>query len=542
METVNMSTQFDKQTVIRLRNDRANQDIHTGVSKLLKSYVQEQNLEAAGFQENTRKNTKTVEYLSALCGTKSQRVDQWNIERSCLVLTGLVLRILAMTKPRLWYPVTVMLVLSVARQTLAGDAYLSQGDVAAPGRVTVVDVQGDQVKDLCDAQCAAMCITLGDDVCESICGKSGQRRSRTTQCSWLLKCQHSGCTGSCSTMPQADLLGPVPVTPQVSVARSPWTGYINLSWPMYELAGDEKTVYLVSQKTGYCSWAQLGWVLGNRYILTNITDMCTLPTFKVAAVSRFGSRWFSEEVTTPEMDPHAAGPNGTTCSSSTRTSNTGRRLARFYAVEAEEAQIMFDDLPSDLSEEEDDSDAEDPTNEPEPTITSSWFSPPQKKMGQDDDGHARDFVAPRKWKKVEKDDCSGEFNHTQGILPSYTHYWSSEPDPGVEIVASTMTKSRFQALLLSNLHDNNEANATENDKLWRLRPLIDRLNLNFGKLYNANQCQSIDESMILFKGRSILKQCCPMKPIKRGYKLWIRADTSGYISKFCVYQGKGTKS
>ncbi|GFO03185.1 PiggyBac transposable element-derived protein 4 [Plakobranchus ocellatus] len=170
--------------------------------------------------------------------------------------------------------------------------------------------------------------------------------------------------------------------------------------------------------------------------------------------------------------------------------------------------------------------------------------------GQDDNGHGRDFVAPRKWKKVEKDDCSGEFNHTQGpvleefkscsrpvdfflkffdrtleenivfqtnlyaqqkqrvvtpitlqdlrgflginvvmkyhVLPSYTHYWSSEPDLGVEIVASTMTKSRFQALL-SNLHVNNEANATENDKLWKLRPLIDRLDLNFGKLWHTEK-------------------------------------------------------
>ncbi|GFO42109.1 hypothetical protein PoB_006861400 [Plakobranchus ocellatus] len=58
-------------------------------------------------------------------------------------------------------------------------------------------------------------------------------------------------------------------------------------------------------------------------------------------------------------------------SSSTRTSNTGRRLARLYAVE--EAQIMFDDLLSDLSEEEDDSDAENPTYEPEPTITTGLY-------------------------------------------------------------------------------------------------------------------------------------------------------------------------
>ena len=49
---------------------------------------------------------------------------------------------------------------------------------------------------------------------------------------------------------------------------------------------------------------------------------------------------------------------------------------------------------------------------------------------------------------------------------------------------------------------------------------------------------SIDESMILFKGRHSIKQYNPMKPIKRGYKLWERADANGYVSKLDIYQGK----
>ena len=44
--------------------------------------------------------------------------------------------------------------------------------------------------------------------------------------------------------------------------------------------------------------------------------------------------------------------------------------------------------------------------------------------------------------------------------------------------------------------------------------------------------------MILFKGRSSLKQCNPMKPIKRGYKIWAKADMDGYMSKFSMYQCK----
>jgi len=54
--------------------------------------------------------------------------------------------------------------------------------------------------------------------------------------------------------------------------------------------------------------------------------------------------------------------------------------------------------------------------------------------------------------------------------------------------------------------------------------------------------QSIDESIVKFKGRSILKQYNPMKPIKRGYKLWVRADKTGYICEFQVYKGKIDKT
>ena len=45
--------------------------------------------------------------------------------------------------------------------------------------------------------------------------------------------------------------------------------------------------------------------------------------------------------------------------------------------------------------------------------------------------------------------------------------------------------------------------------------------------------------MIPFKGRSALKQYLPMKPIKRGFKVWVRADSiNGYVCDFEVYTGK----
>ncbi|CAH2016587.1 unnamed protein product [Acanthoscelides obtectus] len=44
--------------------------------------------------------------------------------------------------------------------------------------------------------------------------------------------------------------------------------------------------------------------------------------------------------------------------------------------------------------------------------------------------------------------------------------------------------------------------------------------------------------MIRFKGRSSIRQYMPMKPIKRGYKVWVRADSSGYMCEFQIYTGK----
>ena len=45
--------------------------------------------------------------------------------------------------------------------------------------------------------------------------------------------------------------------------------------------------------------------------------------------------------------------------------------------------------------------------------------------------------------------------------------------------------------------------------------------------------------MIAYKGRPSLKQYLPLKPIKRGIKAWVCADSvSGYMCDFNIYEGK----
>ena len=35
-----------------------------------------------------------------------------------------------------------------------------------------------------------------------------------------------------------------------------------------------------------------------------------------------------------------------------------------------------------------------------------------------------------------------------------------------------------------------------------------------------------------------MKQYMPQKPIKRGYKVWVRSDMNGYVCEFQIYTGK----
>jgi hypothetical protein len=76
-------------------------------------------------------------------------------------------------------------------------------------------------------------------------------------------------------------------------------------------------------------------------------------------------------------------------------------------------------------------------------------------------------------------------------------------------------------------------NCTKFDHFWTnfQRPF----SFHIGK---PSKNQAIDESMIRFKGRSSLRQYMRLKPIKRGYKVWIRAGESGYVNQFQIYVGK----
>ena len=131
-------------------------------------------------------------------------------------------------------------------------------------------------------------------------------------------------------------------------------------------------------------------------------------------------------------------------------------------------------------------------------------------------------------------------------LPQLEDYWSNHPLLGAKGIVAGMSYRRFR-VLLSCLHlvDNTTAIPRGQDgfdKLHKVRPLINIIQTNMMDCYNPHREVSIDEAMVGFKGRSSLKQYLPMKPTKRGFKIWCLCDSSnGYVYRITVYTGASSE-
>ena len=128
-------------------------------------------------------------------------------------------------------------------------------------------------------------------------------------------------------------------------------------------------------------------------------------------------------------------------------------------------------------------------------------------------------------------------------LPSWEDYWSRNPILGTPGIIMGMPILRFKVLMkYPHLNDNTAMPARGQpgyDKLFKLRPLLEEINKNSLAMYDPHREVSINEAMVLFKGRSLFKQYMPQKLIKRGFKLWLRCDPhKGFMSQCEVYSGK----
>ena len=128
-------------------------------------------------------------------------------------------------------------------------------------------------------------------------------------------------------------------------------------------------------------------------------------------------------------------------------------------------------------------------------------------------------------------------------LPDIKMYWSGDLFfGGFTTIANIMTWDRFEKLQQyfhvadGTGYDRMDPNR---DKCHLVRPMLTFVSDACLENYVPHKEQSIDETMIAFRGQLSFRQYIPGKPTKYGIKVWVRADShNGYVHEFEVYVGK----
>ena len=100
-----------------------------------------------------------------------------------------------------------------------------------------------------------------------------------------------------------------------------------------------------------------------------------------------------------------------------------------------------------------------------------------------------------------------------------------------------MSRNKFEKIH-QYLHFNDDMSIDYNDRVYKIRPIIDHLNACFGQFFQPfGQKYSLDEAMEPYYGHHSMKQFIRGKPIRYGFKLWCLTSPQGYLVKFQPYTG-----
>ncbi|XP_025423083.1 piggyBac transposable element-derived protein 4-like [Sipha flava] len=148
------------------------------------------------------------------------------------------------------------------------------------------------------------------------------------------------------------------------------------------------------------------------------------------------------------------------------------------------------------------------------------------------------------WKPTDKDEMLtfiALIIHTGTIkLNRLNDYWKTHHLFNFSCFSNYMSRDRFLNLLRCfhfspNIETNNQ-NLPE-DRLYKIRPLITYFNNKIITIYYPKKELSLDESMVLWRGRLQFRQYIQNKRHKYGIKLYMLTEPHGLVLKFAVYVG-----
>ncbi|XP_037787732.1 piggyBac transposable element-derived protein 4-like [Penaeus monodon] len=121
-------------------------------------------------------------------------------------------------------------------------------------------------------------------------------------------------------------------------------------------------------------------------------------------------------------------------------------------------------------------------------------------------------------------------------------WWSTDPFMSSSVFPKTMTRDRYDALTSALHFADNEGEHAAEDRLWKLRPVLDVLESTYRSAFVPNKNVTVDQSLWAFKGRHHALQYNPSKRAQRGLKVYKLCSSdgpeAGYTAAFKIYMGQ----
>lgn len=118
-------------------------------------------------------------------------------------------------------------------------------------------------------------------------------------------------------------------------------------------------------------------------------------------------------------------------------------------------------------------------------------------------------------------------------------YWSKDSLYNFSIPGKIMSRNRFQ-LLLSFMHFSDNNSIVPGDRLGKIKPLLDMLQMRYQRIYVPGENIVIDETLIPWRGRLLFRQYIPNKAHPYGIKLFKLCSTEGFTWSVKIYSGKSS--
>ena len=126
--------------------------------------------------------------------------------------------------------------------------------------------------------------------------------------------------------------------------------------------------------------------------------------------------------------------------------------------------------------------------------------------------------------------------------PRIWMYWSKDALYSTPLFSQLMSRNRF-LVLNKFLHFQDNQDPTYNpldpnrDRLFKIRDIMDMLKERFKSVYYPPENITVDESLVLFKGRLHFKQYIRTKRSRFGIKFYELSTSDGILLDFILYQG-----